>query len=113
MLQRSPQRSWVIKDVLSDGRLKVKWNYGNTNHVEADEVQAIDEEADKKLAAAMQTRIDKAAAAFEVAFEALRGIRDDRDRGHLSAFEEEELIDLSKLHDVIDGNGWSSSSIYC
>lgn len=103
----------TVKALPEGDKVRVKWSYGSSNLIELDEIEAIDEEADKKKAAAMQAKINEATSAFEKAFEALHAIQDEVQRGNLHTFEEEKLIDMSKLHGVIDANGWSSSSLYC
>lgn len=73
-----------------------------------------DLEALKQKGTELQAKVDKAKAAFEVAFEALREIQNaDTDGvGHYT-LSEMALLDTSELEKVIDDSGWSSSSLWC
>ncbi len=76
---------------------------------------------DKQEAAVkLQEKIDTATSALETAFQAMQEMKDasneiyneEEDWSHFD-LEREGLVSLSKLKDLMDDNGWSSSGLWC
>jgi hypothetical protein len=87
--------------------INVKWDYfADKISVDPNEIELVDNEADKALAKNIQHDVDEAKCAFEKAFAILYKIRD-------SDLLHSDLIDTSDLESCIEDNGWSSSSLWC
>lgn len=101
------------------GDVVVEWYHGtgyarkHTFHV--DDLEALDLEADKKLAEKVQEKLDLATSAFEKAFLALQEARKTADEGGIDihSLQCERLISSNKLEGVMERHGWSSSSLWC
>lgn len=79
-----------------------------------DDLMLFDAEAQAK-AAAIVKEIAVAIDSFKEAFEALRAAEDAANKLDYSIPElrYEKLVDFSELENLIEENGWSSSSLYC
>ncbi len=96
----------------ADDNIEVKYSWHNANYkYHVDEFEIVDLEAEKQLATELQYKVNLATSAFEQAFALLRELK-ELDNTH-GMMRDSDLLDLSGLVDVIDSNGWSSSSLYC
>src|SRR5258708_25382067 len=104
----------VLTPTDSDGIVEVRWDDGTIYTVDGDELRVVDPAAEAKMVQDVQAKLDEATSAFESAFKAFQDAKDlVVDDSGLYDLQDESLIDLSKLEDTINKNGWSVSSLYC
>jgi hypothetical protein len=100
----------------TDGNFKVKYRYG-TDICQEDEVDIVDQEFidnEKKFLKELQTKIDDAANAFEIAFDSFQEANKMADQRYcLTSLMEQKLIDVARLEKVVSNGGWNTSSLYC
>lgn len=82
------------------------------------EIRPYDPGTDKVIAQQTQAKIDEAATLLEAAFKAWRNAQEiytgsDVDEGTASEFLHDPSISVAKFEEVIENNGWSTSSLYC
>jgi len=87
----------------------------SSDWVDMDEVTLVDEKVDKLLAEQIQAKLDETVNSFASAFDAYEKAKDlARERfSSLRTLEDMDLINLLPLKQVMDNNGWSSSSLDC
>ncbi len=104
----------VLTPTDTDGMVEVRWDDGTISTVDGDELRVVDPAAEAKMVQDVQAKLDEATSAFESAFKAFQDAKDlVVDDSGLYDLQDESLIDLSKLEDTINKNGWSVSSLYC
>jgi hypothetical protein len=98
-----------------DDEVEVKWEDDEICMVNFFDLRLVDDEADQQLYTTLQTKIDQAKSAFELAFEAWAQVKDmTEDAGvYLNQLKYAKLINVDDLFAVVDNNGWSSSSLQC
>jgi len=96
---------------------KVKFPNDHADWYDTEELRLADLVAEQALKERVQAKIDEAVAAFETAFEKLEELNaatNNQEGGTLYRLRElSDLVDVSKLDEVFDKRGWSSSSLYC
>ena len=107
-----------VTEVVDEDEIHVKWDHGSrVQRHDPSEIAPYDPEGDKTRTAQTQAKIDEATHSLEAAFKALREANalelgsDDYDGAY--ALKGNDDLDLSKLEEAIENNGWSTSSIYC
>ena len=108
-----------VTEVVDEDEIHVKWDRGDNGigRHDSGEIAPFDPEGDNARAIITQAKIDEATHSLEAAFKALREANalelgsDDYEGAY--ALKGNPYLDLSKLEDVVESNGWSSSSIYC
>lgn len=83
---------------------------GQSFRVDVEEMEFYDPEFEEQRRVKLQAHIDDATNAFEKAFEALGKLMKETGGDYIPT---EDSLDLSKLEEVIEKAGWSSSSLYC
>lgn len=114
----------IITDAEDDYEVMVQWDnkeqyseptYEETRFLMPDDPAV--EQAMQDAAKQIQAKIDKATHSLEACFAALREAHKmetgDECNDGFHRFRENPLLDMSKLEDIIQDNGWSVSSIYC
>src|SRR4051812_26729287 len=112
-----------LRQVVSIGAKTVDVTYeGNEDGPETfnkADVRVHDMVTNKALGKEVQAHVRECTTALEAAFKSLEAARKAADKGGLSfyALNKLELVDFSKLERAMDesydGNGWSSSSLFC
>ncbi len=105
----------VVGEPQPNGKVTVRWGEAGQREkrvVDIEELELIDEEADRLLAAQIQSRVDTAKSAFEQAFKAFQEAT-QLSQEQLSSFAQAKLINMGELEEVLESNGWSTSSLYC
>jgi hypothetical protein len=107
-----------VVEVVDEDEIHVKWDHDDvTSRHDPSEIAPYDPEGDKAKAIKTQAKIDEASHSLEAAFKALREANalelgsDDYEGAY--ALKGNPYLDLSKLEDVVESNGWSTSSLYC
>lgn len=116
----------VVK--IEDDNIQVQWafydkpDWCDNNEIMPDTVEAHAQMAE--LTKKVQAKVDEATVAFEAAFKAWRqanalqrsgkeNVGNDAFEGGAWALRNNEDLDLSKFEEVVEANGWSTSSLYC
>jgi hypothetical protein len=113
------QRDWLGKvvEVVDEDEIHVEWDEGDISRHDPSEIAPYDPEGDKAKAIKTQAKIDEATHSLEAAFKALREANtlelgnDDYEGAY--ALKGNPYLDLSKLEEAVESNGWSTSSLYC
>lgn len=111
----------VVEELLDDvgDELRVNWNDIGSRWTEARDILPDTDEARQQLADTykqVQAKVDEATSALDMAFKAFREAasliagHDDAEPYYLRHNKD---IDLSKFEEVVERNGWSTSSLYC
>jgi hypothetical protein len=109
----------TVAEVVDEDEIHVKWD-GEPERVgrhDPSEIRPYDPQGDKAMLVKLQAKVDEAAASLEAGFKALREANalelgsDDYEGAY--ALRGVPGLDLSKLEDVVESNGWSTSSLYC
>jgi hypothetical protein len=106
-----------VTKVVDEDEIHVKWDHSTISRHDPSEIAPYDPEGDKARAIITQAKIDEATHSLEAAFKALREANalelgsDDYEGAY--ALHGNDDLDLSKLEDVVNRNGWSTSSLYC
>jgi len=92
-------------------------SWGSMDSFHLDELTLYNEAELMAVAAEMQAKVDEAKTAFEVAFQALRKVRDTHDKhgNYISKYDMKQmgLLSFDELEQTVERGGWSSSSLWC
>lgn len=108
-----------VVEIVREDEIMIEWDGapGEPNRHDPHEIRPYDPQGDKELLVKLQAKVDEATASLEAAFKALREANalelghDDYEGAY--ALRGVPGLDLSKLEEVVDSNGWSTSSLYC
>jgi hypothetical protein len=107
-----------VVEVVDEDEIRVKWDHDDViSRHDPSEIAPYDPDGDNAKAIIIQAKIDEATHSLEAAFKALREANalelgsDDYEGAY--ALKGNPYLDLSKLEDVVESNGWSTSSLYC
>lgn len=95
-----------------DELVECKWPSGRTFLEEADEMQPYDPEEEQRAVEAAQRSLDESVSVFEQAFFLLQQAETTARSVGIS-LRNDDYFNVSKLNQVVEKNGWSSSSIWC
>lgn len=111
-----------VVEIIADDEVRVRWDYdGHVSWAEVREIMPDTPEAHAQMAELtkqVQTKVDEATTLLDQAFKtwfeaaALQAGRevDSSDAYYLRGNPD---LDLSKFEEVVERNGWSTSSLYC
>jgi hypothetical protein len=89
----------------------IKWDrYGASDWEHESYLVLVDAEADAKLAKELQSKIDQAQSALELAYQAYSTVKGCRSFHYLVG---QDLINMDKFRNAAENFGWSSSSLHC
>ena len=107
-----------VVEIVDEYEIHVKWDHDDIiSRHDPDEIRPYDPQGDKEKLAQLQAKVNEATASLESAFKALREANalelghDDYEGAY--ALRGVPGLDLSKLEEVVESNGWSTSSLYC
>lgn len=107
----------VRDDNVSTGtKYLIKWanSRSTTDWEHGSDLVIVDKEADKQIAAKVQSKIDVATKALEAAWKAWSEARQiANDESSLYYLERNDLIDIGSFAGEAENFGWSSSSLHC
>jgi len=104
-----------VKDT-DPAEYKIDWGYSHRAPEWEDikNLVLVDEEADRALAAQLQSKINEATSAMEEAWQAFSAAREEAyKRSSLAAMSESGLVNLKDFERTAERFGWSSSSLHC
>lgn len=105
---------YIPEEYEGEDVMSVAWSDGEISVVDVLELRIVDTENDALVAEQIQAKIREAETAFETAFKAWQEVQDLASKdSDLYVLRSSGLIDLSKLEDIINTGGWSTSSMYC
>lgn len=91
--------------------VNISGTYQNKFHIE--DIKYYDFNAENSILETVQVKIDEATSLFDQAFEKFKEAIDFAESNEHYSFRSSEFIDLSDLENVIQSNGWSTSSLWC
>lgn len=109
----------TVTEVVSDEEIVVKWQSGDEDHYEPEELHICDPEGDRLKAKQIQPKIDQAAEALEHAFKLWQEAQDAYSKafdGDAYGMRNDDLVDMSRFHEAFEHTGWSTSggrNLYC
>lgn len=95
-----------------EGYVLCKYPSGNSHEVHVDDLDLYDEAAEKAAKVEAQEQINQSAVLFEQAFAMLQKARETAEAAHLSIRYTRDF-NTDTLVNVVERNGWESSSIWC
>lgn len=101
----------VVSEADSGGWVLCQFKGGGTHRFHVDDLEPYDAEAEAQAKKLAQEQLDKATYLFEAAFEQLQQARATAEKANL--FLGQYYFDVKKLDELVEKNGWSSSSIWC
>ena len=107
----------VMEVADEDDLIVIRWE-GSSDSVNIDvyDVEPVDPEADKARAVRAQAFVNEAVRSLEASFEAWQSaIKEYGGDSNNDAYlmKQDDLVDLTKFEDVLEFNGWRTSSLYC
>ena len=107
----------IVKSLPDEqGCVEIKWrSTSKTDNFSCRYLSAVDPAQDKKAAAEIQKRLDEAATNFELAFLAFQEAQEIAASYTIQIHQLKDagLLSIKGLEDVLDNNGWRSSSLWC
>lgn len=111
----------TVVEVVDEDEIHVKWDGEpeEISRLDPYEIAPYDPEEDKRRAIRAQNKVNEATSALETAFrlwqEAQEEYSGDAEHGTEYAYDmkRDPNMDLSKFEEVVEANGWSTSSLYC
>ncbi len=110
----------TVTEVVDEDEIHVKWDSGDTGRYDPCEIAPYDPEEDKRRAIRAQNKVNEATSALESAFrlwqeaqEEYSGSAEEYGTGIAYEMRRDPNMDLKAFEEVVESNGWSTSSLYC